>query len=243
MKKTAIPILDPNDVLSGRVSGRVPRHDLHLHTDFTDGRSTLRDYVERAIELGLEHIGFPEHCNLSTAWLPRFAPAVDEERRRIAGRVHVHWGIEAKGMDKQGTLAAKPEMIEAAEYIFGAFHSSQTKTPFPKLGKDEAIEMEFQVISGLIERRSCHAVAHPGGLCTKYHGSFDDALFDRLAEAASRNDVALELNPGYGADVGKQLATCRKYGTRVVLGSNAHAVDELGLVVRAFEDLRPASGE
>lgn len=234
MKPTSIPILDPNDVLASRA---VPRHDLHLHTDFTDGQPTLAEYVDKAIEIGIEHIGFPEHCNLSTTWLSRFAPAVDTERRRAAGRVMIHWGVEAKGMDTRGTLAANPEMIEAAEYVLGAFHSSQTSIKFPHLQRDEAIEMEYLVIRGMLTARACHAIAHPGGLSTKFHGGFDGSLFDQLARHASDNGVALELNPGYGGDIGKQLATCIKYGTRVVLGSNAHEISDLGRVIRTLEAL------
>jgi len=202
---------------------------------------TLAEYIDRAIALGIEHIGFPEHCNLGTVWLPEFAPAIDAERRRVDRPIMIHWGIEVKGMDKVGTVAAKPEMIDAAEYILGAFHSSQTDTPFPNLQKCEAMEMEFQVILGMLKARSCHAIAHPGGLSTKYHGRFDDGLFDQLARYASDNGVALEMNPGYGVDIGWQLDTCIKYGTPVVLGSNAHKIDELGLITRTLQTLHNSS--
>lgn len=238
MKPTSIPILDPNEVL---VSQTIPRHDLHLHTDFTDGSPTLSEYIDCAIALDLEHIGFPEHCNLGTVWLSKFVSAIGMERRRVRGQITVHWGIEVKGMDKAGTLAANSEMIDASEYILGAFHSSQTETPFPNLLSEEAIEMEFDVILGMLKARSCHAISHPGGLSTRYHGSFDDSLFDQLAHHASDNGIALELNPGYGADIGKQLDICIKHGTSVVLGSNAHELSELGFIVRTLETLRNSS--
>ncbi len=226
LRSPAIPILDPK-----AVRANVPGHDLHLHTVFTDGKSTIEAYLDRAIELGLEHVGFPEHCNLKTTWLRTFVPALEEQRKRVAGRINVHWGIEAKGMNRAGALAATPEMIQAAEYVYGAFHSSLTDTPFPSLERDAAIEMEFDVTMAMIRARSCHAVAHPGGLSMKFHGAFPNELFDQLAQNASQHDVALELNPGYGADIGQQLDVCIKYGCRVVLGSNAHELEELGQVV------------
>jgi putative hydrolase len=226
----AIPILDPADVRTS-----VPRHDLHLHTCFTDGKPTIREYIDRAIELGLSEIGFPEHCNLKTTWLSTFVPALEAERARVAGRLRVHWGIEAKGCDQRGTLAATPAMLEAAEYVYGAFHSSLTKTPFPELPFEQAVEMEHGVTLGMIRARSCDAIAHPGGLSMKYQGSFPDALWEDFAREAAAHDVALELNPGYGANLGAQLSTCIKHGCRVVLGSNAHAIEELGEVTRAFQ--------
>lgn len=235
MNDPAIPILDP--AMLRREGVKIPRHDLHLHTDFTDGKPTIRQYLDRAIALGLEHIGFPEHCNLKTTWLTTFVPALLAERKREEGRLIVHWGIEAKG-NAEGALAAKPEMLEAAEYVFGAFHSSLTTVSFPDLPHDEAIEMEHKVICAMLRARSCHAVAHPGGLSQKYHGDFPDTLFDEQAKLAAANDVALELNPGYGADIEKQIDVCIRHGCKVVLGSNAHAIDELGLVVRRLEEAR-----
>jgi putative hydrolase len=226
LKPASIPIVDPKSLLES-----VPGYDLHLHTQFTDGQPTIAQYVDRAIELGLEHIGFPEHCNLKTTWLRDFVPALEEQRKRVAGRLRVHWGIEAKGMNRQGALAAKPEMMEAAEYVYGAFHSSLTDTPFPSLEKEAAIEMEFEVTLAMIRARSCHAIAHPGGLSRKYQGSFPNELFDELARHAGACEVALELNPGYGGDLRYQVEVCVKHDCRVVLGSNAHELGELGVVV------------
>lgn len=231
MKAPSIPILE-----ASAVAKPVPRHDLHLHTDFTDGKSTLDAYVDRAIELGLDAIGFPEHCNLKTTWLSRFVPAIEAARARAAGRVRIHWGIEAKGMNYEGALAATPEMLEAAEYVYGAFHSSLTKTPFPELPLEEAIDMEYRVTIAMIRNRVCHAVAHPGGLSRKYQGSFPHGLFDDIAREAGQHDVALELNPGYGTELGLQIESCVKHGCRVVLGSNAHDVSELGLVTSTLEE-------
>ncbi|HVJ94004.1 MAG TPA: PHP domain-containing protein [Labilithrix sp.] len=232
MIEPRIPIHHASELLSKR-----PREDLHLHTDFTDGKPTIREYVDRAVELGLETIGFPEHCNLKTTWLSTFRPALEAERERVRGKLVVYWGIEARGMSYDGAIAAKPEMIEAAEYVYGAFHSSLTSTPFPELPTDVAIAMEFAVTIGMIRARSCHAIAHPGGLSRKYHGRFPDELFDEIARTAAREDVALELNSAYNADIVKQLATFRKYDNRVVLGSNAHELGELGHVVAAISSL------
>lgn len=236
MKDPLIPIHRANQVLASR-----PREDLHLHTDFTDGKPTIRAYVERAIELGIETIGFPEHCNLKTTWLSTFRPAVEAERERVRGKLNIRWGIEARGMNYEGAIAAKPEMIDAAEYVYGAFHSSLTTTSFPELEVNVAIEMEFAVTIAMIRARTCHAVAHPGGLSRKYHGRFPDELFDEIAREAAQADIALELNAAYNSDLAKQLATFMKHDNRVVLGSNAHEIGDLGLVVNAvaaLEDIR-----
>jgi putative hydrolase len=232
-KKCSIPLVEPQKLIE-----RPPHHDFHLHTDFTDGKPTIGDYADRAIEIGLSEIGFPEHCNLRTTWLPHFVPVIELERKRCEGQLRIHWGIEAKVMDVTGSLAASADMINAAEYIYGAFHSSNTDTKFPALETQFAIEMEFQMTAAMIKARSCHVVAHPGGLSDKYHGGFPTELFDELAKLAARNDVALEINPGYGADVAQHIRACINHSCRVAPGSNAHDLDKLGLVVDVLTDLK-----
>jgi histidinol phosphatase-like PHP family hydrolase len=148
----------------------------------------------------------------------------------------VHWGIEAKVIDTQGTLAARPDMIDAAEYIYGAFHSSFTETKFPALDKNEAIDMEFQATLSMITARSCHAIAHPGGLSRKYHGDLPDTLIDELARHASAQSIALEINSGYGTDVHRHLDIFIKHDCQVVPGSSAHRIDELGTIVKRLSE-------
>lgn len=227
-----VPILRPNILLN-----EIPRHDFHLHTDFTDGKSTIADYAERAFALGLNAIGFPEHCNARSAWLIPFVDAIKAARETWNGKLNLLWGIEAKAIDYSGTLAAPDFMVAAAEYIYGAFHSSLSEIKFTKLTPAEAVDMEYRVTLGMIRARSCHAVAHPGGLSQKYHGGFSIELFDELARQAAAHDVALEINSGYGADVASHLAICQRHECGIVLGSNAHHRDQLGHIIRVLSEL------
>lgn len=213
----------------------VPRQDLHLHTNFTDGTPTVADYARRAVEIGMDQIGFPEHCNGRSTWLEPFTSVIAAERERWAGHLTITWGIEAKAVDYSGNLAAPPHMSAAAEYIYGAFHSSLSATKFTQLSASEAIEMEYRATLGMIRARSCHAIAHPGGLSRKYHGEFPRHFYEDLAKEAASNEVALEINPGYNANIDEHIAACEKYSCKVVLGSNAHQLDELGLIMRGLE--------
>lgn len=230
----ALPILRPRTL-----PGSTPRHDFHLHTDFTDGKPTISAYAERAVSLGLTAIGFPEHCNSRSTWLTPWCQALQAARAEWGGKVELRWGIEAKAVDFSGTLAAPAFMAEAAEYIYGAFHSSIIgNTKFPQLEQSEAVDMEYRATLGMIRAQSCHAIAHPGGLSEKYHGGFPLDLFDELAKAGASYDVALELNPGYSADISAHLKLCQRHDCGVVLGSNAHHLDQLGAVVRSLETLK-----
>ena len=216
----------------------IPRFDFHLHTHFTDGVPSIVEYVNKAKELGITKIGFPEHCNQRSTWLEPFIDALNIARGVCDNKVEIMWGVEAKGINYQGELAAPDIYIEASEYIYGAFHSSLTSTKFPDLIEEEAIEMEYKVTLAMIKAKSCHAIAHPGALSDKYFSGFPNELFKDIAEAASQNDVALEINPGYSDDIFKQLETCQRYDCGVVLGSNAHTIDELGLILKVFDETK-----
>lgn len=233
----ARPEVKLRSFLPSELRDDLPRCDFHLHTNFTDGEPAIEEYSARAIDLGLTEIGFPEHCNLSTTWLGSFVPTIEAARERYAGRLSIVWGIEAKALDYDGTLAATEEMRSAAEYVYGAFHSSMTSVKFTALDSDQAIEMEYCVTLGMIRAGSCDAIAHPSGLSLKYHGGFPDTLLEDLAREAAAHDTALEINPGYGADIASHLTICERYECRIVLGSNAHKLDELGMIVARLERL------
>ena len=56
---------------------RWPRIDSHLHTSWTDGKATVAETYQRAVELGLEVILYSEHSRkTSTDWFPQFAEEV-----------------------------------------------------------------------------------------------------------------------------------------------------------------------
>jgi DNA polymerase (family 10) len=85
-------------------------HDLHLHTQYSDGRNTVGDMIHAAVAVGLPWIGFADH----------YDPARDRlaEQKAEIGRspylrcIHVLRGSEVK-IRLDGTPAMADEVLSS----------------------------------------------------------------------------------------------------------------------------------
>lgn len=80
-------------------------HDYHIHTHYSDGASDFKDYIERAIELGFEEIGFSEHFvlfppgveasfSMKIKEIPHYIEELTELRKRYANKIRIKIGVE-----------------------------------------------------------------------------------------------------------------------------------------------------
>ena len=78
------------------------REDHHVHSTFSDGRSTLEENVAQAERVGLGHLGCVDHVRADTTYHPDYAAAV--RAMRVTTPVSLSIGIEAKILDADGRL-------------------------------------------------------------------------------------------------------------------------------------------
>ena len=69
----------------------------------------------------------------------------------------------------------------------------------------------------------------------RYRRTPSDDRFRTLIKEAAANDVAFDISGRYHPDPWRLLGWCRDTGTKVILGSDAHAVSEVGLIHRILE--------
>ncbi|MDB5097199.1 MAG: putative hydrolase [Cyanobacteria bacterium RYN_339] len=221
--------------------------DLHLHTDYTDGRSGVAAMLDAAVAAGLRAVAFTEHVRRGVAWLPTFHAEVRRERATRPG-LRVLVGIEAKALDLYGGLDADEEAIASADLVLGAFHN------YPdglggfvsprELDATTAAKREYEASWALLEHAEVDVLAHPGALTRKKFGSFPDELTRQLVRKAGRQGRAIELNGEYAdADaLAALLRWCREEDVWVTLGSNAHHADEVGRIGRMVKEVLAHAG-
>lgn len=220
------------------------RTDLHLHTTFTDGRSTVVEMLEAASTAGLLRVAFTEHVRRGISWYPGFRSEVERERTHHAG-LQVLMGLEAKALDLSGSLDADPELIQGADIVLGAFHNYPNEgggfTRVEALSAEEAVEGEFRASWHLLEHPEVDVLAHPGALTHKYFGAFPDELVYELVDKAAFEGRAIELNGEYPRpeQLESLLTYCQRKDCLVTLGSNAHHAQEVGRIARRLTELLP----
>ncbi len=164
------------------------RGDLHTHTTWSDGKSTVREMAEAAIERGYEYLAICDHTRAVTV-VPGLGP---DDVRRQAEEIHetnelvapfrVLRGIECDIL-ADGTLDLPDDVLAELDWVMASVHAGQ-RTPRAELTRRVVTAMEHPAVS---------ALSHPTGRIIN-HRPPNDVDLEVVVETALRTGVALEVN-------------------------------------------------
>jgi DNA polymerase (family 10) len=214
--------------------GRLPRllepgqvrGDLHVHTTATDGRDTLAAMVSAAKARGHAYVAITDHSKrvtvahgMDAARLRRHWKAID----RLAARenaIAVLKGVEVDILE-DGRLDLPDEVLAEADYVVASIH----------YGRNQSREKITERMLNAVRHPHVHAIGHPTGRLIGHRPPYDLDLTAVLTSAAAHGCL-MELNCQPSRldldDVAVRAA--KELGVKVVLGSDAHAVEELGFM-------------
>lgn len=192
--------------------------DLHTHTIMSGhAYSSMQENIREAYEKGLSAYGFSDHA-------PSMKGAPTElyfENLRILPRTYktmrVYAGAEANIIDYEGGLDLGEKVYPSIDYVIASMHSICIRPG--------TVEQNTAAYIGAMQNEFVKIIGHP-----------DDSRFqfdyDEMVKAAVKFQVALELNnssllPTSGRKQGREnililLDKCKKYGAKIVCGSDAH---------------------
>ncbi|ELY86367.1 DNA polymerase/3'-5' exonuclease PolX [Natrinema altunense] len=165
------------------------RGDLHSHTEWSDGNTTIEAMVEAAAEQGYDYFGIADHAEgpgiVGGMGLTDTEILEQVDAIRAVGaeaEIEVFAGIEAN-VDAAGEIDLSEAVIEALDVVVASTHSA--------LGQDAETATERLVSA--IETPAIDVLGHPSGrLLNERSGlEFDAAA---LGTAAAEHDTALEVN-------------------------------------------------
>jgi HisJ family histidinol phosphate phosphatase len=224
---------NPKSISAG---GEIPAFDFHIHTLYADGKASVADVCRIAVEKGLQAIAFTEHAESwhhnTPDWFESYSADIDVARQKFSGKLQIFKSIETPATDFEGNLFLDGIQPEKLDFVLGAAHRypGLDGRKVSSLLADEAIELEYKTILGLIESGNIDIIAHIGATCSKYVTTFPDSLTRELLAKAAKNDVVVEINPVYHKPIKNFIQMCSKHGVIVSLGSNAHGFGDIGLV-------------
>jgi DNA polymerase (family 10) len=212
-------------------AGRLPRlvtlndvrGDLHAHTSASDGRASLRQMAEAALERGYEYLAISDHTRSL-----RVAHGLEPRRLRRQLREVERWNDEGKGLVllksaevdilKDGSLDLPDDLLDELDFVIGAVHSH--------FGLSAGHQTER--ILRAMDHPRLRAIAHPTG---RLIGRRDAHALDveRLLLGAAERGCWLELNAQpQRLDLNDVLVrAAREHGVGIVVSSDAHGSDQL----------------
>jgi len=219
---------EDNDELDLAEAGRLPelimaedlRGELHAHTDWSDGRVSLKGMAAAARLRGYEYLVVTDHSpsqtqanGLDPTRLARQDEAIRKLDETLDG-IRLLRGIEVDIL-RDGNLDCPDRILAGLDFVVASFHSGFTR---PRN------ELTARLIAAA-DNPFVDVIGHPTGrmLGSRPHSDVD---LDALVEAAARTDTALELNSQpRRLDLDARMArVARDGGAMLSIGADAHSV-------------------
>ncbi len=219
--------------IEAAMEGRLPklieegdlRGDLHAHTTWSDGRSSLEEMVEAAARLGLEYIAITDHSpssrianGLDIDRLERKIEAVEALRKKRGRRKpRILMGAEVDILP-DGRLDYPDEVLARLDVVVASVHGAFRQSKDRMTGR----------LLDAIANPYAHVIGHP---TTRLLGSREPVEFDfeRIVEAAAEAGVALEVNGSPSRlDLNDVMArAAHEAGALLAIDSDAHSAAQL----------------
>lgn len=199
------------------------RGELHMHTDWSDGKDTIEAMVQACIERGFEYAAITDHSQalamtggLDAAKLRRQWDAIDEVQDRYPG-FRILRGMEVDIM-RDGALDLEDEMLEQLDVVIASVHSRFEMDPGDQTAR----------ILKAVQHPTVNLIGHATGRLINRRDPMKFAL-DEVLHAAAENGVAVEVNchPARLDLRDVHLMEARRLGIPVSINTDAHRTGEL----------------
>ena len=203
------------------------RGDLHSHSDWSDGGSSIQEMVVTAMELGHDYLVLTDHSprlkianGLSPERLSKQLGVIDSLKSAL-GDFRLLKGIEVDILD-DGSLDQSAEMLSQLDLRVASVHSKLAMSAAP---------MTRRMIAA-VENPHTNVLGHcTGRLVEGSRGTRDQSSFDAAAvfEACAAHGVAVEINarPERCDPPDELVAVALAAGCLFSIDSDAHAPGQL----------------
>lgn len=208
--------------------------DLHVHSTFSDGESTVEENVASAAGHGLHTLGLVDHVRRTTEWVPSFVDAV----RSLDGTagLRILCGVEAKILDTAGTLDL-PASLPDLDYVLVADHQMpRPEGPMTPAAVRDAIERgdltAETVIDDLVEATVASlehydrvVMAHMFSIlpkCGLTESQVSDAAVRRIAHAVNRHGAIVEVNEKWTCPSSRVMRLLASSDVGITFSTDAH---------------------
>ena len=198
--------------------------DLHIHSNWSDGASTIEEIALKAIEMGYEYIVITDHSKslrvasgLSEEDLLKRNEEIDRLNKKFQGKIKILKGTEVDILP-DGSLDYNDEILSQLDFVVAAIHSRFTQDNTKRILK-------------AMENPYVNAIAHPTGRVIGQRESYPVDI-EAVIKKAAETGTALEINAYYNRldlkDVHCRLAV--KYGAKLVISTDSHHVDHMWMI-------------
>ncbi|HLH33914.1 MAG TPA: DNA polymerase/3'-5' exonuclease PolX [Alloacidobacterium sp.] len=213
------------------------RGDVHMHTDATDGKNTIREMAEAAAKRGYEYIAITDHSkNLAMTFGLDDERALEHMRKihevndQMEGRIRVFAGIEVDILS-DGQLDLSDEVLAQLDVVIASVHS---------LFNQPEEQMTERVLRA-IENPNTRILGHPTGRMLLRREGYKLNLPLILRRAAELG-VAVEHNayPDRLDLCDRDLRLAKELGCKISINTDSHHTSHMDKMRYGISQLRRA---
>ena len=200
--------------------------DLHVHSKWSDGTSSIEEIAKAAQKRGYQYIAVCDHSKSL-----RIAHGLDDSRRmeqieeidRVNEKLKGFRILKGAEVDilTDGKLDLTEKLLEKLDIVVGAVHSGF---------KQDREKMTKRIVRAL-SNPFLSILAHPSGRLLGARDPYEVDM-DELMEAAKRHSKAIEINATFER-LDLDDIHCRKakeMGIRLTIGTDSHHLDQLWMM-------------
>ena len=204
------------------------RGDLHVHTNFSDGRDSVETMARAAAALGYEYVAITDHSpsssasrNLSRDSLARQADAIAAAREAVPGLAILH-GCEVDIL-ADGSLDFDDAALEPLDIVLASLHEHHGHSA------DRLLDRYLQAMRHPLVA----LITHPTNRLLPSRAGYD-LDYDHLFAAAAATGTLVEIDGGPAhLDLNGALARrAMEAGALLAVDSDCHRAERLGRQMR-----------
>lgn len=215
--------------------------DYHIHSNYSDGRASVREMIEAAHLKGLKEVAISDHGpnNIGTGVKSdQKYLEIKEEIKAISKEypdLKILLGAEADIIGLEGEIDICPEVVKELDFLMVGLHPyvipKNLSTAWNyvlgnqliKLGKGQQEKIKNINTKTLIEtvhKHDCLAITHPGLKMDVDHRE--------LAKACVKTNTALEINTSHRFPGISEVLEIVDTGVNFIVNSDAHFPETVG---------------
>lgn len=220
--------------IQAAAEGRLPRllelgdlrGDLHVHSDWSDGRATMREMAMAARGLGLEYLCFSDHSQslgmgmgLTPERVRAQVAAIRELDAALDG-ITLLAGTEVDIL-ADGRIDLPDDLLAELDFVTASIHSGFTQSS----------EQIMHRLGAALDNPHVDAIGHPTGRLLTRRAPYEVDM-EALVRGAARTGTALEINAAFHRlDLSAPHARAAKEaGALLTVCSDAHDPGGFGLL-------------
>lgn len=186
----------------------------HIHTNYTDGKNTVYEYCQKAVEVGIPLVAFTEHVRKHLSYdFSTFLDDIDKAREHFD--LIVLSGCEAKVLPN-GEIDVDDSILKDVDYPIFAFHS------FP-----DNIDIYVDSLRSVLNNKQLNTWAHPCAFLEKKGLEIPPEQIIEILNLMKSRKVLLEINNKYGVPTPKWKDLAKTHGICLVKGSDVHNIESI----------------